>query len=72
MSWIPASIGRALPVASLVLSLLLFSIRLIKVELVWFQTRTDSTAFSIRLDMDDRKEVEGMVEFIKGKIRQEE
>ncbi|MEA1977884.1 MAG: hypothetical protein U9N80_08280 [Chloroflexota bacterium] len=69
VTWIPISMARSVAIASLLLSLLVFSTRLIKVETVWFQTKEDRTAISLRLDHDDREEVEKLVAYIEERIQ---
>ncbi len=55
---------------SLILAILIFATRLIKVEMVWFQTKSERTAFTMRLDQKDRKKVQEMVSFIEEKIQE--
>ena len=69
VTWIPISMARSVTIASLLLSLLVFSTRLIKVEMVWFQTKEDRTAITLRLDREDREEVEKFVAFIEERIQ---
>lgn len=66
----PDSINRLMlnfSTITLLISLLLFATRLIKIDMVWFLTKSESTAFSFNVNKKNRQEVEEIVSFIEKK-----